>query len=102
MSASQEVTIATNPERTTMKLWLLRPVDGLRTFKGRPNPWYPWYNKCFGFVIRAETEKDARKIAAEDCRNEGESAWMDVRYSTCKELLPNGEAGIIIEDFSIG
>lgn len=36
-----------------MKLWLLRPVVGLDE---NDNPWWPWYDKAFGFVVRAETE----------------------------------------------
>lgn len=40
-----------------MKLWLLRPIDphgGL---------WDPWFDKIFGFVVRAETETEARTLA---------------------------------------
>ncbi|MFA5165656.1 MAG: hypothetical protein WC481_08880 [Candidatus Omnitrophota bacterium] len=82
-----------------MKLWLLRPKEGLPENEGPLNPWEPWYDKTFGFVIRAETEGEARKIAKGDCDCEGRSAWSSA-FSTCIELLPEGESGIIIKDFA--
>jgi hypothetical protein len=39
-----------------MKLWLLRPIEGLKD-----DPWESKYSKSFGFVMRAKTEEDARK-----------------------------------------
>lgn len=90
-----------------MKLWLLRPKEGL---KDGDNPWEPWYDKCFGFVVRAETEGEARQIAhgcAGD-ENRGEfmgasiaktgQPWQEKKYSTCVELTPDGESGVVIED----
>jgi len=47
-----------------MNLWLLRPSSNLPDDRAK-NPWIPWYDKCFGMVIRAETEEDARKLADE-------------------------------------
>ena len=42
-----------------MKLWILRPIEG--------SPyWEPWYDKAFGFVVRAKDEKEARMIAYRD------------------------------------
>jgi hypothetical protein len=78
-----------------MKLWLLRPIEGLEN-----NPWEPWYDKAFGFVVRAETEERAREIANESGGDEKpKNAWLDSTLSTCNELLPDGEEGLIIEDF---
>ena len=45
-----------------MKLWLLRPREDLPYDK---DPWEPWYDKAFGFVVRAETEERARAIGQE-------------------------------------
>ena len=79
-----------------MKLWLLRPVKGLDK---DDNPWDPWYDKCFGSVIKAEDAEDAREIANDNAgdENRGEflqeqtartkTPWLDVKYSTCEELL---------------
>jgi hypothetical protein len=42
-----------------MKLWLLRPKEGR-------SHWEPWYDKAFGFVVRANSETEARKLASGD------------------------------------
>lgn len=90
-----------------MKLWLLRPNEQ-RKDKGISNvdPWEPWYDKCFGAVVRAETEKQARAMV--EPGDEGgrlywmkykKNPWLDPEMSTCEELAPNGDAGLIIKDF---
>ena len=92
-----------------MRLWLLRPVDGL---KKNDNPWAPWYDKAFGFVVRAETEDEARALAHADAGDENRNEflgrkvadtnqpWKDAKYSTCVELLPKGAAGVVMKDFA--
>ena len=92
-----------------MKIFELRPVENL---KNNDNPWEPWYDKSFGFIVRAETEAEARKYADENAgdENRGEflstktanttSPWIDEKYSTCVELSGNGEAGMIMQDFA--
>lgn len=92
-----------------MKLWLLHPMKDL---VANDDPWEPWYDKAFGFVVRAETEKAARRFAHDRAgdENRGEflgskiadtnSPWLDVKYSTCTELLPEGEAGVVMRDFA--
>ena len=83
-----------------MKLWILRPVkdDAL---------WEPWYDKTFGFVVRAETEQAARAFAQDGGGDEvrrGYSdrpqhpAWTDASHSTCEPLEMGGLDGIIMED----
>jgi hypothetical protein len=89
-----------------MKLWLLRPVieSGL---------WDPWYDKAFGFVVRAKTEEQARKLAEDACGEESQNhysadgdvvpmmqAWIDPSYSTCVELTADGDKMVIIRDFA--
>lgn len=85
-----------------MKLWLLRP-----------NPestlWETWYDKAFGFVVRAETAEQARALAQQECGDEGYvpgsgwsdriDAWTNPDHSSCNELTPDGEAEIVIRDF---
>ncbi len=83
-----------------MKLWLLRPVEGLSR---EDDPWIPWYDKVFGFVVRTESEKSARRLADFDACDENSETinpWLDSRYSTCQELSAEGEPGIIIQDFA--
>ena len=91
-----------------MKLWILRPIDGLA---GDDDPWEPWYDKAFGFVVRAETEDEARELAHTHAGAENNGVflsrktaktnapWKDAAYSTCVELLPDGDAGIVMIDF---
>ena len=90
-----------------MKLWLLRPIKNL----GEDNPWDTCYEKSFGFVVRAETEEQARDYAHEDAGDENmgefiggwfaktKAPWKDQRYSSCVELTKNGKPGIVMRDF---
>ena len=39
-----------------MKLWLLKPIKR----------WTVWYDKAFGFVVRAATEDEARAAASRE------------------------------------
>lgn len=92
-----------------MKLWLLRPVDRQEP---NDNPWQPWYDKAFGFVVRAETEAEARDMAHADAGDESRGEfmnektantrepWKDATYSTCVELLPEGPAEVVMQDFA--
>jgi hypothetical protein len=78
-----------------MKLWIVKAVEGA-------DPWEPWYDKAFGFVVRADTETRARELAQASggCEIMGNAnAWTDRRFSTCEELLPAGEEGILIQDY---
>lgn len=77
-----------------MKLWILRP-----RLEGK-EPWNPWYDKAFGFVIRAKNEEHARLIAAGECGDEGPQAWRDQNLSSCVELTADGLETLIIRDFA--
>ena len=74
-----------------MKLWILRPIE-------RHAIWDNWFDKVFGFVVRAETENQARTLAADGCGEEGRMAWIDSESSACGELFLAGEPCIIIKD----
>lgn len=85
-----------------MKLWILRPRPDLP--KGFKNPWDPWYDKAFGFVIRAETEAEAREYASNrhvtgDEASEYSEVWLSPDYTYCLELEIEGKVGVIIRDF---
>ncbi len=78
-----------------MQLWLLRPVAA--------NGWEPWYDKAFGFVIRAESADAARGFAEERSGDEsrnGVKAWLDPKLTTCVPLNDAGQPGVIIRDFA--
>lgn len=70
-----------------MKLYILRPKENLPY---EDSPWNPWYDKCFGEVVRANNAKQARKIA--------NSIFENPKFSTCEELKQIGKAESIIED----
>lgn len=91
-----------------MKVWVLLPHSNLPV---GDDPWDPWYDKSFGFVIIAETEESARALAQENAGDEkrGEflgkftarthTPWLEEKYSSCKELTAAGELRIILQDF---
>jgi len=67
-----------------MKLWFLsrkgeRRMDCIR--------------EC---VIRAETAKKAREMAASNCMDEGQDVWLNASLSTCKRLKEEGAAKMIM------
>ncbi len=92
-----------------MKLWILRPADNLTN---NDNPWEPWYDKSFGFVVRADTEAEARDFAHAEAGDENRDEfmgqkkantrepWKDAKYSTCVELLPEGRPGVVMRDYA--
>lgn len=89
-----------------MKLWLLRPKPDIPE---ENDPWEPWYDKAFGFVVRAESEERARTLANDSGGNEtgeittnvyrmGGDPWLDPDFSTCVELTNVGVEAVIICD----
>lgn len=77
-----------------MTVWLLQPVN-------EETHWEPWYDKCFGMVIRAETESEARQFADQAGGDENRTAprpWLSPEFTTCKPLLREGDAGIVLLD----
>lgn len=73
-----------------MRLWLLKPHKD----------WDEWYDKAEGFVVRAETEADARAVAASAAGDEGPKAWKDVGLTSCLELDQSGPPGVVLRDFA--
>jgi hypothetical protein len=92
-----------------VKIWLLRPRNDLPV---TDNPWDPWYDKAFGFVVIAASEAQARELAMVDAGDEkrGEfmsektantkTPWLDEQYSTCVELTADGDERVVIRDFA--
>lgn len=89
-----------------MKLWLSRPIES-------SGLWGPWYDKCFGFVVRAKTEERARKLAEDASGDESAytyldgggtkkivRAWEESHHSTCVELTTEGDEMVVIRDFA--
>lgn len=91
-----------------MKLWLLEAREDLPEMD---DPWEPWYDKAFGFIVRAETEQEARQIANSSGGDEvgpistevyrtGGDPWLDDKYSTCVELMPDGAPGLLMRNYA--
>jgi len=88
-------------------LWLLRPKKNLGN---DDNPWEPWFDKCFGFVIRAKGEKRAREYADTNAGDENRAEflrkqiaktkhpWLNSDYTTCIPLTSEGPEGIVIKE----
>lgn len=79
-----------------MRLWLLRPVKD----------WSPWYDRAFGFVVRAEDAACARKAITTakekwdfGSGDEGEAVWLDETKTSCVELTVDGPQEVIMRDF---
>ena len=92
-----------------MKLWLLKPQWRFENNEvpRDENPWKPWYDKAFGFVVRAETASEARAFADEQTGDESREIaetssirpWLSDKYTSCEELTAVGEVGIVLQDF---
>jgi len=90
-----------------MQLYLLRP----KPRAPGDDPWKPWYDKCFGFVIAAESVADARQLAHKSAGDENrgnflgkmiantQSPWLDEKYTSCRVLQPSETPEVIIRDF---
>lgn len=75
-----------------MKLWILKRTS-----------WKRSRNVCdeaIGFVIRAETEEKARRIASSSraCTMGCDDVWTSTKKSSCKEITQEGEPEIILMD----
>lgn len=83
-----------------MKLWLLRPEHwGDGGGNEERGLWNPWYDKCFGVVVRAGSEETARLLASAESGDEGDEAWLSPARTTCEELTADGPAEVVISDF---
>lgn len=85
------------------RIWILKNRDDLDM---DDNPWAPWYDKCFGMVIAAASEEEARKIASQNACDEARyiNPWLTDKYSRCDELEPSNfeEGRLILQDVHYG
>lgn len=88
-----------------MKFWRLAPRhDMLWWCVDGKDPWSPYRERAFGFVVRAEDAEAARWLAhqAGGLENEtvdGVAPWLDANYSTCEELRDDGNAEVLLVNF---
>jgi hypothetical protein len=83
------------------KFWLLYARDEYGT-DNRESPWFNNWDCAHGFVVEAETEDEARRLASGGSGDEGAHAWLQSKYSHCIELLPSDKPGVILRDFNAG
>lgn len=63
------------------------------------NPWSPWYDKAFGFVVSAPTVLTARRLASAEAGDEKfvqydeegntvreHNPWLDPAYTSCEVI----------------
>jgi len=86
-----------------VKLWILQPIEDHPS-----GNWSPWFDKAFGFVVRADSESEARNFADMESGDENGrnwsrrdvmNPWLDPETSTCVELTASGDAGVVMKDF---
>lgn len=75
-----------------MRLWLLD--------RAVPNG-APLYDCAHGFVIRAEDEIAARRLADGFAGDEG-PRWTDPTFARCAEVTMDGPTAMILRDFNAG
>lgn len=75
-----------------MKLYILEATKS----------WEPWYDTVDKIVVRASTSKQARKLAASVCGDEGADVWTEPKRTSCKQLTNKGPAEVILRDFQAG
>lgn len=83
----------------------------LLILKTRKQP-FP-YDRVFGFIIRANTEEEARSFAAPESGMEDgwmskeerqtSSVWLDASRTTCSEIASgvSGKVGVVIRDLRV-
>lgn len=72
------------------KLYILRPIVD----------WEPWYDKCFGVIVCAHSENEARQLATSKAGAEGEDVWLSADKTTCEVLKATNESKVIMKDFA--
>lgn len=81
----------------TKHLYLVKPIES-------DSAWPPgfWYDCAFGFVVRADSKREARKICSTYCGDEGPDVWFNKSRTTCEEILPEGNSEMILQMFING
>jgi hypothetical protein len=69
-------------------IWILRPIE----------PWVPWYDKVFGFLVEAKDEQEARQLASNEAEGEGMNVWLDSSLTTCIPLPEARRPQVILRD----
>jgi len=73
-----------------MKLWILNRAEEAG------------YDEARGFVVRASSAVNARRLASAQAGDEEPATWTDPKRSTCRELKSDGISGVVMYDFRNG
>jgi hypothetical protein len=84
-----------------MAIWMLGPKSSMKfdhTETEEKNPWLRELGSpaAMGFVVRAETEQEARKLTANCATVEGKEAWLSSAFSECVRVIPDGPEMVIM------
>jgi hypothetical protein len=84
-----------------MTLWHLQAIDRNK------GPWDRWYDTTDAFVIRADSEEEARAMTKKNAGdeveyNKGKNPWLDPGLTSCVELTLDGEPTVVIYSFNAG
>ncbi len=82
-----------------MPLFILKPRMDLRS---ADDPWDSWSHSAFRFVVRAQNETEARKLAQDNGGNEmrTKAVWLSAEYTICELLTQEGVSMVICRDFA--
>ncbi len=73
-----------------LKVWLLELRE------------HPRYDEAESFVVIAENEAQARKLASELCGDEGADTWLYDDASECTVLVPTSPPRVVVRNFRSG
>lgn len=60
------------------------------------------YDVAEGFIVLADSEKEARALASRQHGDEGPATWTSSKLSTCEEVRLSGEPRVLLRDFYAG
>lgn len=61
-----------------------------------------WWDCANGFIVRATSPTEARRMAADLCGDEGREFWMDRKKSSCRLIGARGRRGVVLRSFNAG
>ena len=60
------------------------------------------YDEAAGFVVRAHTSQEARRLASQKAGGERDLVWLDPKQSKCTLIRPAGRPAVVMRDFNAG
>jgi len=63
-------------------------------------PWHTTQDKVVGFIVRANDEEQARRLACDEAGGEDGYVWIEDKFSTCTELLADGDARVLMANLA--